>query len=53
MECQLVVLELAVLLVNRSPHAGQGKGMVAERAKIAILFHLCVVDKPLAPNPAI
>src|SRR5208283_2020766 len=37
---QLVVLELAVLLVNRSLHAGQGKRMVTERAEVAVFLHL-------------
>src|SRR5208337_3370720 len=50
---QLVVLELAVLLVNRALHAGQGKGMGTERAEVAVFLHLRVVYKPLAADPAI
>src|SRR5208337_5053235 len=50
---ELAVLELAVLLVHRCLHTGQGKRMVTERAEVAVLCHLAVVEKPLTANPAI
>src|SRR5208337_5132984 len=49
---ELAVLELAVLLVHRSLQPGQGKRLVTERAEVAVLCHLAVVDKPLTANPA-
>src|SRR5208337_326277 len=35
---EFIVLELAVLLVNRSPHTGQGDSTVTECPEVPILF---------------